>query len=115
MTAYDDQGENYVKCKSLLTEVTAGIKRGETMSIIVKGMHMPESCLECMNYGFRTAVKCAEWTEISAGRRENERAWSCPLVDLGKHGDLIDRDALPRFFMDFDVWNAPTIIEAEGE
>jgi hypothetical protein len=63
------------------------------MSIIVKGMKMPENCAECINSDLRTTIRCTEWTEISAGRRENERAWSCPLVDLGKHGDLIDRDA----------------------
>ena len=40
----------------------------------------------------------------------------CPLVELPeKHGDLIDRDALPRDVMDFDVWNASSVIEAEGE
>jgi len=64
------------------------------MSVLIKGMRMPENCIECMSSGLRTAIKCTEWTKISAGRRENERAWSCPLVDLGKHGDLIDRDAL---------------------
>lgn len=63
------------------------------MSVVVKGMKMPENCIECMSSGLRTAIKCTEWTKISAGCRENERAWSCPLVDLGKHGDLIDRDA----------------------
>lgn len=86
------------------------------MSVLVKGMKMPENCKECMSSDLRTTIKCTEWTEISAGRRENERAWSCPLVELPeKHGDLIDRDALPRDVMDFDVWNAPTVIEAEGE
>ena len=86
------------------------------MSLIVRGMKMPENCIECMSSDLRTAIKCTEWTEISAGRRENERAWSCPLVELPeKHGDLIDRDALPRDVMDFDVWNASAVIEAEGE
>ena len=64
------------------------------MGEYIKGMRMPENCSECMSSDLRTTIKCTEWTEISAGRRENERAWSCPLVDLGKHGDLIDRDAL---------------------
>jgi len=64
------------------------------MSVLIKGMHMPENCIECMSSGLITAIKCTEWTKISAGRRENERAWSCPLVDLGKHGDLIDRQKL---------------------
>jgi len=93
------------------------------MSVVVKGMKMPENCIECMSSGLRTAIKCTEWTKISAGCRENERAWSCPLVDLGKHGDLIDRDAL-ELDADYDdgeywaysaaqVYSAPTVIEAE--
>lgn len=65
------------------------------MSVLVKGMKMPENCKECMSSDLRTTIKCTEWTEISAGRRENERAWSCPLVEIPeKHGRLIDADAL---------------------
>lgn len=84
---------------------------------------MPENCNECISTDLRTAIKCTEWTEISAGRRENERARSCPLVDLGKHGDLIDRDALEpdADYYDGEFWaysitqvcDEPTIVEAE--
>ena len=63
------------------------------MGVYIKGMRMPENCSECISSDLRTTIKCTEWTGISAGRRENERAWSCPLVDLGKHGGLIDVDA----------------------
>lgn len=70
------------------------------MSVLIKGMKMPENCIECMSSGLRTEIKCTEWTKISAGRRENERAWSCPLVDLGKHDRLIDADALIKFVED---------------
>ena len=93
------------------------------MSVLIKGMEMPENCNECISTDLRTAIKCTEWTEISAGRRENERAWSCPLVDLGKHGRLIDADALEpdADYDDGEFWaysvaqvcNAPTVIEAE--
>lgn len=96
-------------------------------SIIVRGMRIPENCSECMRSDLRTTIKCVEWTEISAGRRENERAWSCPLIDLGKHGRLIDADKLmddikknsASYFADdfarewVDV--QPTVIEAEEE
>ena len=87
-------------------------------SIIVKGMRIPESCSECMSSDLRTTIKCAEWTEISAGRRENERAWSCPLVDLGKHGDLIDADELAETAEFYETvmdirHHAKTVIEAE--
>lgn len=44
------------------------------MSVLIKGMKMPESCGTCF-VGNRTICKNG-----------------CPLVDLGKHGDLIDRD-----------------------
>lgn len=95
------------------------------MSVLVKGMKMPENCKECMSSDLRTTIKCTEWTEISAGRRENERAWSCPLVELPeKHGDLIDREALyddlTRFYENKAtarglIYEQPTVIEAEGE
>lgn len=65
------------------------------MSVIVKGVKMPENCCQCMNSGLRIAIKCTEWTEISAGRRETERSWSCPLGVLpDKHGRLVDADEI---------------------
>ena len=99
------------------------------MGIYIKGMEMPETCIECMNSGFRTAIGCTEWTKISAGLRENRREISCRLTEVTEpHGDLIDRDALN---LDYEVemaddWKtaheiancvkyAPTVIEAEGE
>jgi hypothetical protein len=71
-----------------------------------------------MSSDLRTTIKCAEWTEISAGRRENERALSCPLVDLGKHGDLIDADELAETAEFYETvmdirHHAKTVIEAE--
>lgn len=64
------------------------------MGVYVKGVRMPENCSECISSDLRTTIKCTEWKKISAGRRDNERAWSCPLVDLGKHVRLIDADEL---------------------
>lgn len=89
------------------------------MSVLIKGMKMPENCAECMNSYLRTTIRCAEWTEISAGRRENERAWSCPLVDLGKHGNLIDADELAETAEFYETvmdirHHAKTVIEADG-
>ena len=86
------------------------------MSVLIKGMEMPKTCLQCMSTGFRTAIKCTEWTELSSGLRETIKAPSCPLVEIPeKHGRLIDADAL---FLDIewsDIEEAPTVIEAEGE
>ena len=58
------------------------------MSIIVKGMEMPETCTRCDYIGLNVAIGCP----VMSGT--NGRATGCPLVALpDKHGDLIDRDA----------------------
>lgn len=54
-------------------------------------MSMPKCCLECMDSGLRTAIKCNEWTKISSGLRQTHRTLLCPLVELPEHhGDLVD-------------------------
>ena len=93
------------------------------MSVLIKGMEMPRTCRWCIDSGLRTAIRCDEWKWISAGRIENERAWSCPLVTLPeKHGRLIDADEITAFLRlernDEEVASLnefPTVIEAEGE
>lgn len=85
------------------------------MGLYIKGMRMPESCGTCF-IGNRTICKNG-----------------CPLVDLGKHGDLIDRDEvrnavfhhlsikgeenlLPAEKSVFgNIIKAEAVIEAEGE
>lgn len=67
------------------------------MSVIIKGMAMPETCYECRfceehsEYPFAmfcvAHLNCIE--DARSGRLE-----TCPLVELHDHGDLIDRDAL---------------------
>lgn len=88
------------------------------MSVLVKGMKMPKSCYAC-KLDLMTDV-CPEFDEWYKKHpysiRATDRLPDCPLVELPeKHGDLIDRDALPRDVMDFDVWNASVVIEAEGK
>jgi hypothetical protein len=56
------------------------------MSILIKGMSIPENCTRCDHIGLNVAIGCP----VMSGT--NGRATDCPLVDLGKHGDLIDRD-----------------------
>ena len=67
------------------------------MSIIVKGMKIPENCGMCdlahRNFdGNETRLACyalKNWAEESGDGRRSD----CPLVELPeKHGDLIDRD-----------------------
>lgn len=105
------------------------------MSVLVKGMEMPEKCANCpicvaMPLGdYVVYHKCALLNLLASKRgRRND----CPLIPIPPHGRLIDADALKR--MDFTkvvkkdgetyvpfmevaeaVFNAPTIIEAEAE
>jgi hypothetical protein len=58
------------------------------MSVIVKGMKMPESCFKCRIY-------CKEFGEsaVSDNDFHTKRLENCPLVELPKkHGRLIDVD-----------------------
>ena len=98
------------------------------MSVVVKGMKMPENCLKCpMQFGGWCYAAPPEIDErvastVDEAVEKGKPEW-CPLVDLGKHGKLIDADALEpdADYYDGDyyaysvaqVCNAPTIVEAE--
>ena len=72
-------------------------------SIIVKGMKMPENCNKCpieslglydSRVGFADGFyKCAFLNQSVKDVMYHGRLSDCPLVDLGKHGRLIDVDA----------------------
>jgi hypothetical protein len=96
------------------------------MSIIVKGMEMPENCTRCDYIGLNVAIGCP----VMSGT--NGRATDCPLGALpDKHGRLVDADALIRnhfspehrialseankTWMRKIINDAPTIVEAEGK
>ena len=88
------------------------------MGVYIKGMEMPKNCFECpLNYD---SIDCMV-ADIALREKgggdflyEHERASKCPLVPVPKHGDLIDRDALPTSRVEWeDIVNAPTIIPAE--
>ena len=60
------------------------------MSILIKGMKMPKTC---MNGGCPIDGKyCDLWWKAGGGSYGRHR--DCPLIELPDHGDLIDRDAL---------------------
>ena len=66
------------------------------MSILIKGMKMPETCEEC---AYQTKGACfasgVNKGTITIRRMDKDRPDWCPLVELpSKHGDLIDRKAL---------------------
>lgn len=82
------------------------------MSVLIKGMEIPYGCANCNFVGSpiydskgRAIYSCNVPVDGISGKNVTEQVidmyeggggdyfpdW-CPLVDLGKHGDLIDRD-----------------------
>lgn len=91
------------------------------MSVLIKGMKMPEDCFSCplKEEGF------CNITNAYAGEI-NERNSDCPLVELPEHhGRLIDADELKKIFdivpagrvtrasVRTTINHAATIVEAE--
>ena len=107
------------------------------MSVLIKGMEMPERCGRCHFVRWSNLHQTA-WCKLAqeacfenfSKDYKNRRADFCPLVDVSTpHGRLGDLDKLVTEFMDSDLdhlqrddWkeviqiveDAPTIIEAEG-
>ena len=100
------------------------------MSIIVKGMKMPENCHECEFVDILPTCPCNKmadddfWNNVSLAVEGHK---DCPLSKVETpHGRLIDADAvsLEGGPYEYDEWcklaltqyqDAPTIIEAEEE
>lgn len=89
---------------------------------------MPENCIKCpLQFGGQCYVSPPEIDErvaptVDEAVEQGKPEW-CPLVDLGKHGKLVDADALEPD-ADYDngvywaysvaqVYSAPTIVESE--
>lgn len=103
------------------------------MSVIVKGMKMPSECARFEDGEFfhcqfvNTDDDCILQSKVTGTWEEMYQ--NCPLVALpDHHGDLIDRNELLKKTWDadtrcgyvqvvdrFDIDNAPTIVESEGE
>ena len=90
------------------------------MSVILMGMEMPETCIDCQLYDrhYRYGMCKAHWVlfgQEDGWKYETRPNW-CPLRPLPNvHGDLIDRDALPSRVEWEDIVNAPAIVGAEWE
>ena len=61
------------------------------MSILIKGMEMPKSCLSCPLQGGTADCRL---TQKTYNWGLSERPSDCPLVPVPPHGRLIDADAL---------------------
>ena len=81
------------------------------MSVIIKGMQMPKSCMECPMF---SGAGCkATMTMFNELTNVAVRVKGCPLVELPeKHGRLVDADKLKKHIT-VTIDTAPTIIEAE--
>lgn len=69
------------------------------MSVVIRGMKMPETCDECPCHHYHSAGRyVCEATPMFypwnlANTKGIRKEW-CPLVELPPHGRLIDGDAL---------------------
>jgi len=61
------------------------------VSILIKGMEMPKSCLSCPLQGGTADCRL---TQKTYNWGLSERPSDCPLVPVPPHGRLIDADAL---------------------
>ncbi len=89
------------------------------MSVVVKGVDFPKTCGECeFNYN----CFCCQITNRHFYYNEEfepfiQKLDDCPLIELPKHGRLIDADAIDTSYSDPEVIEtintAPTVLEAD--
>ena len=70
------------------------------MSVLIKGIEMPKNCCACplfkSNMSKQLFCKAfGAFDKSDYDKLPKVRMKNCPLVPVPKHGDLIDRDALP--------------------
>ena len=107
------------------------------MSVLIKGMEMPETCEECSFHCYHSdgkyvCVATPLFYPMNLANSKGRRKDFCPLVEVpAPHGRLIDKDALIAqmeadaehieepiaamfaYAAINDVKHAPTVIEAE--
>lgn len=82
------------------------------MSVLVKDMHMPETCEDCEFHRYHShneyvCIATPLFYPMNLANTKGIRKDFCPLVELpDKHGDLIDRNDLKKeYAMGFDCNN----------
>lgn len=93
------------------------------MSILIKGMEMPENCGECLLAKLSPTGESIYCNYSLSTVPWDERPFDCPLVPVPEHGRLIDADALEALFWDgqcyftenikYKIKNIETIIPAD--
>ena len=96
------------------------------MSVLIRGMEMPQKCGQCNLYHAEHPMHCmvVEGHRTVGAPYGMPRPDWCPLIEIPPHGDLVDRDDL---IAEYDHQHkgpaggarkimemAPTVIEAEG-
>lgn len=73
------------------------VQGGGVMGVYIKGMEMPQSCMNCMFCGFAGA-NCELDTCLITGNAQKHIPHSkmpdCPLIEVPPHGRLIDADKM---------------------
>ena len=64
------------------------------MSVLIKGMKMPENCLSCRFLEVSSAYGDFCVLRKKTVKGFNSRLKGCPLIELPPHGRLIDAEAL---------------------
>lgn len=62
------------------------------MSILIKGLDMPITCLHCWLNSMKQCRATGGDTTWSIATKN--RRGDCPLIELPDHGDLVDKDEL---------------------
>jgi len=99
------------------------------MDILIKGLEKPRCCGDCRffkrgeNPFGEDFIFAQPWGDCLVSGEENviehDISENCPLVELPKHGRLIDADALgikdEWALVDTGrIWDAPTVLEANN-
>lgn len=54
------------------------------MSVIIKSLDKPKTCMDCALSGLRSVVRCEEWHSMSAGLMAKMTSNVCPIEDVEK-------------------------------
>lgn len=54
------------------------------MSVIIKSLDKPKTCIDCALSGLRSVVGCEEWHSMSAGLMAKMTSNVCPIEDVEK-------------------------------
>lgn len=100
------------------------------MSVMIRGMTMPDMCSECDFlcgliypdgiYVCDCPAETIHGSNVTRAVEEDARHPECPLVEVPEpHGRLIDADALEAvaefYETELELRKAPIVIEAEGK